>query len=328
VEKHKPEHYIGAHISQYRQQLPQLNDTVFLTDGGMETTFVFHQKMELPHFASFDLLSVSSGRQAIKAYYQPYIQIALQNRTGFILESATWRANPDWGQKLGYSHAELMNANRDAIALLVELRDAHQTTESPMVISGCIGPRGDGYQPGKIMSIEQARDYHAPQVHTFADTQADLISAMTINYVNEAIGITLAAQDAEMPVVISFTTETDGRLPDGTHLSEAIAAVDAATNNGPVYYMINCAHPDHFRDALEPNAAWTQRIRSVRANASRKSHAELDESDSLDRGDPKEFGALYQELRNTFPQLTVLGGCCGTDTEHVQSIHAHCCVGS
>lgn len=312
-------------MSQYRHQLPQLEDTVFLTDGGMETTFVYHQNMELPHFASFDLLSVSSGRESIQAYYQSYLDMALRNRTGFILESPTWRANPDWGTRLGYSHADLMAANRAAIALLVELRDANQTPDCPLVISGCVGPRGDGYQPGATMSVEQARDYHGSQIATFADTEADLVSAMTINYVNEAIGITLAAQDAEMPVVISFTTETDGRLPDGTRLSQAIAAVDAATENGPVYYMINCAHPDHFRDALEPNAQWTQRIRSIRANASRRSHAELDESDSLDRGDPGEFGALYRELRAIFPQLTVLGGCCGTDIEHVQSIHAHCC---
>jgi len=309
----------------YCNALPQLGNDIFLTDGGLETTLIFHQQVELPLFAAFDLLSVSHGRQRLYDYYAEYLRLATERGTHFILESPTWRANPDWAGQLGYTRQELIDINQDAINLMAELRREFATPSSKVVISGCIGPRGDGYVPGTAMTALEARDYYALQVNAFAATAADMISAMTMNYVDEAVGIVLAAQEADMPVVISFTTETDGCLPTGQSLQEAIEAVDAATNAGPVYYMINCAHPDHFILALNEQAAWVQRIRSIRANASRRSHAELDDSTELDRGNPTEFGALYKELRRIFPQLTVLGGCCGTDLEHIEAVHRHCC---
>ncbi|GAB1257519.1 homocysteine S-methyltransferase family protein [Aurantivibrio plasticivorans] len=309
----------------YRNELPQLGDKVFLTDGGLETTLVFLENIELPLFAAFDQLSIDEGRERLNRYFEDYIALAAKHDRGFVLESVTWRASQDWGDRLGYNPIELSDINREAINMLAALRDQYETQETPLVISGCVGPRGDGYVADNRMSVIEARDYHAPQINTFADSPADMVSAMTINYVEEAIGITLAAKNANIPVVISFTTETDGRIPSGETLQDAITRVDQETNNGPVYYMINCAHPDHFREQLIPGAAWANRIRAIRANASRKSHAELDESETLDRGNPHEFGQLYRELRESFPQLTVLGGCCGTDKEHIESVHQHCC---
>ncbi|WP_292398770.1 MULTISPECIES: homocysteine S-methyltransferase family protein [unclassified Methylophaga] len=309
----------------YRHALPQLADQIFLTDGGMETTLVFIQGVELPYFAAFDQLCIEPGRQRLQDYYVDYISLAKLAQRGFILESPTWRANRDWGIKLGYSGNELAEKNGEAIAMLASLRNRHETLETPLVISGCIGPRGDGYVADNKMSAQQAHEYHREQVRTFAETEADMVTAMTINYVEEAIGIVNAAQEANMPVVISFTTETDGCLPTGESLAGAITRVDAETNTGPAYYMINCAHPEHFRDQLKESEPWMNRIRGVRANASRKSHAELDESESLDRGDPTELGQQYRELRDIFPNITVLGGCCGTDLEHVEAIHEHCC---
>ncbi len=310
----------------YRQALPQLGDEIFLSDGGMETTLVFIQEVDLPCFAAFDQLSIESGRKRLRDYYQDYINFAKRAQRGFILESVTWRANQDWGERLGYSEHELAEKNREAIMLLADLRREYETTETPLVISGCIGPRGDGYVAENKMSAQEAYEYHRTQIHTLADTDADVVTAMTINYTEEAIGIVRAAQEVNMPVVISFTTETDGRLPTGENLCDAIDRVDAETNNAPAYYMINCAHPEHFREQLKAGERWIERIRGVRANASRKSHAELDESVTLDRGNPDELGRQYRELREMFPNITVLGGCCGTDIEHVESIHQHCCV--
>ncbi len=312
-------------ISRYRQQLPQLGNDIFLTDGGLETTLVFLQKVELPMFAAIGLLSTEKGRTVIWDYYRDYLQLANEKARHFILEAPTWRANPDWAEPLGYTLEELLQLNRDAVDMMVALRDKYAVKGNKVVISGCIGPRGDGYVADNAMTVEQARQYHGLQIQTIADSAADMVSAMTMNYLEEAIGITLAAQDADIPVVISFTTETNGRLPSGETLQQAITRVDAATNQGPVYYMINCAHPDHFRDALASNAPWVHRIRSIRANASRKSHQELDESTELDRGNPAEFGSLYAQLRQSFPQLTVLGGCCGTDLQHISSVEHHCC---
>lgn len=312
-------------ISLYRQQLPQLNGELFLTDGGLETTLVFLQNIELPLFAAFDLLSVDHGRARLFSYYEKYLQHAASHQRHFLLETPTWRANPDWAQQLGYSSGELVALNRASVEMMLQLRQRFASGANKIVISGCVGPRGDGYSPGQTMTAEEARQYHALQINTFADTAADLVSAMTLNYVEEAIGIVQAAQQVEMPVVISFTTETDGRLPTGQSLQQAITMVDEATGQGPAYYMINCAHPDHFRNALEPGADWVRRIRSIRANASRKSHAELDDSTELDRGSPDEFGSLYRSLLATFPQLAVLGGCCGTDLEHIAAVDRHCC---
>jgi S-methylmethionine-dependent homocysteine/selenocysteine methylase len=276
-------------MSQYRQHLPQLEGRLFLTDGGIETCLIFHDGFELPYFAVFDLLRRPEGRAALKAYYERYLAIATADEVGFILESPTWRASADWADKLWLSADELIAANSAAIELMAELRAVHETETTPIVVSGCVGPRGDGYDPGQVMSPEEAADYHADQVCVFAEAGADMATAITMTNVNEAVGVTRAAQAAGLPVVISFTLETDGKLPTGETLAHAIEAVDAATGRAPAYFMINCAHPTHFAHALEDGAAWMSRVRGLRANASRRSHQELDEAPDLDVGNPVEL---------------------------------------
>ncbi len=309
-------------MSNHRHNLPQLYDTPFITDGGLETTLVFHHGFELPEFAAFDLLTKANGYDILRRYYKDYIDLAKTHGTGFILESPTWRASRDWGDKLGYNPADLKEINRKSIALLEELRSESESVKTPMVISGCIGPRGDGYSVSAKMTTGQAYRYHHEQIKTLSETRADLVSAFTINYTEEAIGITRAAQQAGIPSVISFTVETDGRLPSGQTLAQAVTTVDRATDNGPAYYMINCAHPDHFTSTLTTDEPWVQRIRAIRANASNKSHAELDEATELDDGNPHELGARYAELANLLPNLNIFGGCCGTDHRHVEAICA------
>ena len=311
-------------MSSYRHHLPQLDDRVFLTDSGLETTLIFLEGHELPYFAAFDLLKEAAGRAVLRNYFRRHITLAREHGLGFILESATWRANPDWAAKLGYTPADLNRANRDAITFLQKLRDEFEAEQTPMVVSGCIGPRGDGYKADARMTAAEAEAYHAPQAQVFAEAGADLVSAITMTYSEEAMGITRAARAANLPVVISFTVETDGRLPSGESIAEAINAVDAATASAPAYYMINCAHPTHFTGALERNESWVQRIRGIRANASRKSHAELDQATELDIGNPDELGELYGALRNDFSHFTILGGCCGTDHRHIKAICTAC----
>ena len=311
-------------MGRYRHDLPQLTGEIFLTDGGIETTLIFHDGHELPYFAAFDLLKTEEGRDSLRRYYRNYTDIACERGLGFVLESATWRASPDWAEKLGYSRADLDQANRQAIALLEEIREEAGSDCGKIVISGCVGPRGDGYNPEELMTGAEAEAYHREQIGTFAETAADMVTAITMTHSGEAIGIARAAQAAGLPVVISFTTETDGRLPTGQPLKEAIEEVDAATGNGPAYYMINCAHPTHFEDALAAGEAWLTRIRGIRANASRMSHAELDEAVVLDAGDPHELGGQYRSLRDFMGHLNVLGGCCGTDHRHVAAIASAC----
>jgi S-methylmethionine-dependent homocysteine/selenocysteine methylase len=301
-----------------RQHLPQLDGELFLTDGGIETSLIFHQGLDLPEFAAFVLLDDDEGLDHLRRYYEPYLALAKESGAGFVLETPTWRASPDWAARLGVSAEKLDALNRRAITLMEELRD--RAGDAPVVISGCVGPQGDGYQPAERVSASAARDYHSTQIGTFADTAADMVTALTMTYAEEAIGVTQAALDAELPAAISFTLETDGRLPNGQGLGEAIEEVDEATGGAPAYYMINCAHPTHFEEVLATDEPWRERIRVLRANASMLSHEELDQSDELDDGDPEDLGTRYAALRERLPQLNVLGGCCGTDDRHVAAI--------
>ena len=312
-------------MAKYRNNLPQLTGDLFLTDGGLETYLVFQRGIDLPEFAAFDLLKNASGRAVLKDYFRNYIEIAKRAGVGFVLESATWRANPDWATKIGYSADELDKMNRHSIALLQELRDEYEDGTTPMVISGCVGPRHDGYNPEEIMSPTVARNYHTAQIESFRAAGADMVTAITMTNTPEAIGITKAAQKAGMPSAISFTVETDGALPTRQKLSDAIAQVDTKTDIGPVYYMINCAHPNHFEDALAKGETWVNRIRGIRANASTMSHEELDNSEVLDDGNPVELGGQYRDLRGKLTHINVLGGCCGTDHRHVEAI-CHACA--
>jgi S-methylmethionine-dependent homocysteine/selenocysteine methylase len=286
----------------------------------METTLIFHKGLELPHFASFVLLDdEEEGVRAIREYFRPYVEIARDAGVGIVLDTPTWRANPDWGERLGYSPEALADVNRRGVRLLEELRE-EAGERPPILIAGCIGPRGDGYQVDETMTAEEAERYHSPQVEVFAETAADLVSALTMTYAEEATGIVRAASAAGIPAAVSFTVETDGRLPSGQPLREAIEQVDAETDGAAAYFMINCAHPTHFADALEPGAPALERIRGLRANASTMSHAELDEAEELDDGDPVDLARRYGELRSRLPNLNVVGGCCGTDHRHIREI--------
>ncbi|MGE8364740.1 homocysteine S-methyltransferase family protein [Cupriavidus sp.] len=302
------------------QHLPKPGGPVFLADGGLETSLVFLEGIELPCFAAFPLVLSDEGRQRLERYFVPYLRTAVERKVGFVLDTPTWRANADWGAKLGFSPQAVADANRRSVAWASGLGAAFAAPETPIVINGVVGPRGDGYQTGTRMSEDEARRYHAPQVEALREAGADMVTAVTMTYPEEAIGIVRAASDAGAPVAVSFTVETDGKLPSGDTLGAAIERVDRETAHGPLYYMINCAHPSHFEVAVSTAEPWTARVGGVRANASTKSHAELDEADTLDAGDPVDLGERYLGLSRYLKQMSVLGGCCGTDHRHIVAI--------
>lgn len=304
--------------------LPQAQGGWFLTDGGIETTLIYHEGIELPEFAAFVLLESAAGRETLARYYRRYLDIAAASPgAGFVLESPTWRAGRDWCQRLGLDDAAMRRMNGEAVVLMQRLRDAYAgALDGAIVVSGCIGPRGDGYQPGQPMSGDDALQAHRPQAQALAEAGVDMLSAMTMATSGEAIGVARAAAALGLPCAISFTVETDGRLPSGETLDEAIARTDGEAGAAPAYYMLNCAHPTHFEAVLAQGGAWRQRIRGLRANASRCSHAELDAMTTLDAGDPDELAGGYRRLREPLAALNVLGGCCGTDHRHVAAIAA------
>ena len=305
--------------------LPRPGGPPFLIDAGLETCLIFRDGFELPSFASFVLLDDARGRAGLDAYYRGFLDIAAASGAGFVLDSPTWRANPDWGAALGYDRARLGAANHAAIAQLAELRDDYAGAGT-VVVNGCIGPRGDGYDPGKLMTADEARDYHRWQVAQLAEAGADMVTALTMTNLEEAEGIAAAAREVGIPAVVSFTVETDGRLPTGMALAEAVARIEDRHGDAVAYYMVNCAHPSHFADALDDELL-RARVAGIRANASRMSHAELDEAEVLDDGNPRELAEDYRGLIEALPNLCVLGGCCGTDHRHVAAIAEACVQG-
>jgi homocysteine S-methyltransferase len=293
-----------------------------LTDSGLETWLVFHRGVDLPDFASFPLLDDPAGRELLAEYFRDHLRVAAEAGVGVVLETPTWRANPDWGARLGYDASGLDRVNREAVRFLRNLAAEFDGTD--VIVSGNLGPRGDGYNPDELLDPREAEDYHRPQVDSFKAAGAARVTMLTATHAGEPIGIVRAAVAAAMPVVIAFTVETDGKLPTGQPLHEAIAEVDAATDGATLHFGINCAHPDHFAAALEVDSTAIGRIGLLRANASRASHAELDEADELDDGNPEELALQYAGLLGSHPHLAVLGGCCGTDVRHVRAIAAAC----
>lgn len=308
----------GPATSSGRTPLPQLSADRFITDGGLETSIIFQQGIDLPDFAAYVLLESDEGQAALRHYYTPYLDLAAATATGILVDTPTWRASLDWGARRGHDTERLAEINRRAVTFVSELVDGWPDVDA--VINGAIGPRGDGYAVGDTMSIAEAASYHELQVDAFVQAGAAMTTAVTMTYVEEAIGIARAAHAAGIAAVISFTTETDGRLPSGQTLAEAITQTDEATGGSPAYYMINCAHPTHFAAAVDTGEPWLERIKGIRANASVLSHAELDEATELDRGDIPQWVTEYTSLDRVLPDLRVVGGCCGTDHEHVAAI--------
>ena len=306
-------------MSNDTSRTPDTHSTLCLTDGGLETWLIFHKGRELRDFASFELLRDAAGRELLASYYRDFMRLAAESGLGFVAETPTWRANPQWGAGLGWSVDGLDAVNREAVAFVEALRRASPRPDD-VFVCGNVGPRGDGYVAGEAMSVAEAEAFHGFQMRSFSRAGVAMASAFTITNVSEAKGIVRAAGAVGLPCVVSFTLETDGRLPSGEGLREAVEALDAEPETRPLYVMVNCAHPDHFADVLEPGAAWTRRIRGIRANASRMSHAELDACETLDDGDPRELGELYGALGEALPELAVVGGCCGTDLRHVRAI--------
>ncbi|MFN2100773.1 homocysteine S-methyltransferase family protein [Altererythrobacter sp. MF3-039] len=295
----------------------------FLTDGGFETWLFFQQGFEAPEFAAITLIDDLEAEAAMRRYFGEFLKLAEQAVSGFVLDTNSWRGCVSWAEKLGFGEQELLDLSRKSVRFAQSIRDEWQGRVDPILVNGVIGPCGDGYSPSDLPTAVEAQALHAPQIGVLAQAGVDMFSAITMTNVPEAVGIARAANETGKPVVISFTLETDGTLPTGVTLRDAITAVDRETGSAPAYYMINCAHPDHFRDVVANGEPWTDRIGAVRANASRLSHAELDNAEVLDEGDPGEFGELHVELARRLTKLRVVGGCCGTDMRHVSCVSRH-----
>ncbi len=303
----------------YRDALPQLSGDLFLMDAGLETDIIFNHGIDIPEFAAHTLLPDPKGRETIATYLRGFLALANTIGAGLILDSQTWKAHMHWAKDLGASEEDLRRATHDSVAFIAGLRDEFSGNAKPILLSGLIGPRGDAYAPEEDIAADEAERYHAKQIGWLAETDVDMVTALTFTQSDEAIGVVRAAGSAGLPVVVSFTVETDGKLPTGQPLAAAIRAVDDATDRAAAYFMVNCAHPDHFFHVLD-DETWTRRIHGIRCNASRQSHAELDACEVLDDGNPVELGGQYRAIKDRMPWLNLFGGCCGSDLRHVTEI--------
>jgi homocysteine S-methyltransferase len=303
----------------YRDALPQLSGDLFLMDAGLETDIIFNHGVDIPEFAAHTLLPDPKGREILATYLRGFLGLANTTGAGLILDSQTWKAHMHWAKDLGASEEDLRQATHDSVAFISDLRNEFSANEKPILLSGLIGPRGDAYAPEEAVAADEAERYHAKQIGWLAETDVDMVTALTFTQSDEAIGVVRAAKKAGLPIVVSFTVETDGKLPTGQPLGEAIQAVDDATDRAAAYFMVNCAHPDHFFHVLD-DETWTRRIHGIRCNASRQSHAELDACEVLDDGNPVELGGQYRVIKDRMPWLNVFGGCCGSDLRHVKQI--------
>ncbi len=306
-------------MATYRQNLPQLDGGLFLTDAGLETDMIFNLGHDLPAFAAHTLLDTEAGTADATAYFERFLRLAGDTGAGFILDVPLWRTQPYFASEIGVSVDELRQATRKTVAFSANLRQRFSSNQCPIILNAQMGPRGDAYAPEEWIEADAAEAYHSEQLNWLKDTEIDMVSALTLTHVEEAIGIVRAAQKVGLPIVISFTLETDGNLPSGQSLGSAISETDAATGDGPIYYMINCAHPTHFASSLD-HPAVRARVKGLRCNASKLSHAELDACETLDDGDPAEFAQEYKSLINALPNANIFGGCCGTDLRHVAAV--------
>ena len=304
---------------------------VFLSDTGIETDLIFHQGLDLPLFAAFVVADSDEGRQLLDRWHREHAAAATAYGLGVSLDAVTWRASSDWGDRLGYDGAQLDRVNHELVLQLQGIRDDLKASDAttPVLVGGVVGPRGDGYRPTSRMSVDEAADYHRPQLRSLLDAGVDRVSAMTICYPDEAAGIASAATELGLSIILGLTLETDGRLPDGTTLADAVTSVDRRTDGSPGGFMVNCAHPDHIAAALDngdtdqsADRGWRERIVGLRPNASRRSHAELDEAPDLDDGDPAELAEQVAGLVGRLPAVSLVGGCCGTDPRHARAIAA------
>jgi S-methylmethionine-dependent homocysteine/selenocysteine methylase len=306
-------------MTRYRSSLPQLSGGLFLNDAGLETDIIFNKKVDIREFAAHTLLPDPAGREVLANYYREMLSLANTTGAGFVLDCPTWKAHMHWAKDLAASEDEIRQANIDSVAFAAGLRDEFSTNEQPIVLNALIGPRGDAYAPELYIAAAEAEKYHAQQIGWLAETEVDMVTALTFTQADEAIGAVRAAKAFNLPIVVSFTVETNGKLPTLQSLGDAIQQVDAATGNGAAYFMVNCAHPEHFSGVID-DRPWTRRIHGLRCNASRLGHAELDESEVLDDGNPVELAKQYREFKARMPWLNVFGGCCGSDLRHITEI--------
>jgi S-methylmethionine-dependent homocysteine/selenocysteine methylase len=298
---------------------PRKPGLLYLTEGGVETEIMYKWGHKLPHFAMFTLLDKPEAMADMKSMFARALEVAATQKTGLVLSSLDYRASPDWAALLGISADGLRDVHFRTVAFMKEVAAPFVEKIPDLVFSGVIGPRGDAYGKGGGITEEEAEDYHTPQLKNLRDAGADMACALTFNNIPEAVGVARAAKAVGIPLGLYFTLNSKGTLGSGPTLKEAVESVEEITQGAPSYYGLNCSHPLEFMESLE-DGDWLKRVRSIRPNAVRMEKVALCKLGHLEDGDPEELGQQMGDIRQKFPQMDILGGCCGTDERHLGEI--------
>jgi len=293
---------------------------LFLTEGGIETEIIYKHGFELPEFAMFTLLENPRAVGVMRDMFRRQLDVAAEFAMSVLLTGLDYRASPDWGARLGYSQHGLAEINIRAIEFLREIASEYHEQIPRILIGGIIGPRGDAYQLNKTITSVEAEDYHAVQLATLKAAKVDFACALTFNNTPEAIGVARAATTIGVPLTVSLTVNSNGRLKSGPTVAEAVKSIDAeAGKSAPAFYMLNCSHPVEFEPALT-EGAWLERLRGFRPNASKMEKIALCKLGHLEEGNPVELGRLMGDLARRIPHMDIWGGCCGTGETHLREI--------
>ncbi len=271
-----------------------------------------------PHVAHGALIYDATGRDVLRNVHGEYLDIGKRFELPMRATTGTWRSSAKRAEAAGH---DVRRLNRDNVAFMREMLDGR--TGQDIVLCGVLGPDGDAYRPEEALAAGAAVETHRPQAEALAEAGCDELAALTMPALSEAAGIARAMSESGLQYFVSFVIKADGRLLDGTPLTDAIRTIDEGTERPPQSYHVNCVHPSVLASALtavqssDPSAA--SRIDGLQANTSARTPEELDGLEEIDTEEPEPFADAVVDVAERFG-LRFIGGCCGTTTAHMEEI--------
>ena len=273
-----------------------------------------------PHIVNSAFIYDKSRGAALSGIYQQYLDIGHKYNLPLVLSTPTWRASRERIEKAGYAK---MDVNADNFRFLDAIRKSYGEYAGKIVISGLLSCRGDAYNQSEALTANDAHAFHAWQANRLAEAGVDFLLAATLPAFSEAAGLARALAATGKPYIISFLTRSEGTMLDGTPLKDVISKIDTDVNPKPIAYMVNCTHTSFFKSAMmhaaHSSATVRKRIAGLFANTAALKPEELDNSEELVEEDPQTFGKSVAGL-HTELGMKILGGCCGTDDRHIDSL--------
>jgi homocysteine S-methyltransferase len=297
------------------------NTELILAEGAIYERLRRHPSIEFdPHLAHATLIYDPASKETLTQVYREYLDIGQKHHLPMVVSTPTWRANRE---QLNHSEFKDYKVNQDNARFLSDIRASYGTTGQPIFIGGLMGPRGDAYRPEEALLEKEAISFHAYQIEALAQTNVDFLYATTLPAFSEASGLAAAMAKTNLPYILSFVIRGSGALLDGTPLYQAIEDIDATVSRPPTGYAVNCVHPTILLKGLVQEEiegrSLTERIVGFSANTSTKSPEELDGLAELDTESPDRLAELMGVVSRQY-HIPILGGCCGTGTEHIECL--------